>query len=123
MAHDPPHRPDHAKLARRLDILLETERSALLAGDFGRLPGLAREKDSLLEGQTRLDGVPRAQIDALRQKVTRNQMLLEGAIQGIRNVMTRLNAHRRVRDGLETYDSQGRRQTMRVRAPRIEKRA
>lgn len=123
MTHDSRQRSDHAMLARRLDILLETERSVLLAGAFERLPGLAREKDRMLEGQARLDNVPRAQIEALRRKVMRNQMLLEGAIQGIRNVMTRLNAQRRVRDGLETYDSQGHRQTIRVPARRVEKRA
>ncbi len=113
-----------APIMTELDALLERERVALLAGELDSLPGLFREKTKLIDRLSGLDAAAGALPDALKQKAIRNQALLDGALQGIRQVAGRIAALRRLRQSFETYDETGRRRTIEgdiVR--RIEKRA
>ena len=107
-----------------LDDLLDAERAALLAGkldDVGRLfDRKARLMDALSEAEMNTAIDP----GQLRDKIVRNQELLESASQGIRSVARRLAAIRRVRESLETYDSRGRRTSVDVKpGTTLEKRA
>ena len=69
-------------------------------------------------------GINRQQIQPLEDKLYRNQLLLDGALDGIRAVSDRLIALREVRSALDTYDAQGRKQRVVTQNnPQIEKRA
>lgn len=113
-----------SEIMTALDALLERERRALLAGELDRLPDLLREKTGLIDRLSGLDAEAGTLPEALKQKAIRNQALLDGALQGIRQVAGRIAALRRLRQSFETYDETGRRRTIEgdiVR--RIEKRA
>ncbi|MBC7133492.1 MAG: flagellar protein FlgN [Roseovarius sp.] len=100
------------KLIRAAEALLERERDCLLAGDLGALAGLAAEKEALM-ARLGESGLPEAAAAAaLREKAQRNQQLLDAALQGIRRVSARLGAYRQVRRSMETYDPQGRKETI-----------
>ena len=107
-----------------LDDLLDRERSALLEGDLEAVSRSLREKERLIDA---LNGIRPAEGDllgAIREKVQRNQVLLDGALDGIRAVADRMSALRRIRETLETYDQSGRRTVIEgLRKGRIEKRA
>lgn len=113
-----------AEIVSRLDVLLELEREALLNGDLEKIQEYLEEKESLID---QLNAVDVTQTNALRDlqaKVERNQVLLDGALQGIRKVAARMAAFRRVRRSLETYDQSGRKQTIQEDVKRrVEKRA
>jgi hypothetical protein len=69
-------------------------------------------------------GAHRDKIMPLEGKLKRNQLLLDGALDGIRTVAKRLAALRQVRMALDTYDAQGRKQTVLNPMPsKVEKRA
>lgn len=98
--------PASAILAN-LDNLLDRERSALLSGDLDGISRSLQEKERLigaLKNTGLLEGVS---LGAISEKVRRNQVLLDGALNGIRAVADRLSALRRIRDTLETYDQSG----------------
>ena len=107
-----------------LDDLLEKERAALLEGNLDVITRLLDEKESLID---RLNGCTPTEQDALdnlRGKVTRNQALLDGALQGIRAVANRMSTLRRIRKSLDTYDEKGRKTTIHaLRENKVEKRA
>lgn len=111
-------------LTHALDHLLDRERAALVAGDLDSLPGLLAEKEELID---RLVGSERAETDSiqtLRGKASRNQQLLDSALDGLRAVTARMAELRRVRAGLDTYDMAGRRQVHDVTPrPQVERRA
>jgi len=44
--------------------------------------------------------------------MTRNQSLLDGALQGIRSVAARMANYRQIRKSMDTYDGQGRKHTI-----------
>ncbi|MEM7074015.1 MAG: flagellar protein FlgN [Pseudomonadota bacterium] len=107
-----------------LDALLEDERNALLAGELELLPDVLGAKEELIERLTALQPDASRPMLQLQQKMTRNQMLLDSALHGIRRAAARLAALRKVRRSLETYDETGQRKT--IAGPvthRIEKRA
>ncbi|WP_300546599.1 flagellar protein FlgN [Roseovarius sp.] len=107
MTHDTEH-----QIIRRLDSLLEIERAALLKGDLQAIPKLVEEKEGLIDALNAMtDSVP-SKLEALQAKVTRNQALLDGALQGIRNVAARMAAFRRMRRSMETYDEYGHKHTI-----------
>lgn len=93
-----------------LDTLLEEERAALISGDLQRIADIADRKETLVAG---LDdsGAGGAALIPLKRKIQRNQVLLDGALEGIRNVAARLAVLRETGGTLETYDRNGRRQT------------
>jgi hypothetical protein len=107
-----------------LDALLEEERTALLSGALDKLTDMLPRKEALIDA---LNGVPHADIPTLQSldiKVKRNQLLLDGALEGIRNVAERLATLRRLRGSLETYGSDGKKRNIGVDTDHsVEKRA
>ena len=82
-----------------LDALLDAERAALLAGDLEKLAEMLEDKEGLIEA---INTAEHRNLDALQQldgKVKRNQLLLDGAPEGLRSVARRMAALRRVRSG------------------------
>lgn len=116
--------PAPQRLIDQLDELLDQERAVLLSGDLDAMAGIAEEKERLIDALNALEPDHSSNLGQLQTKVERNQVLLDGALQGIRNVATRLAALRRIRRTLETYDSKGRKQTIQGEVEhRVEKRA
>lgn len=112
------------EIIHRLDLLLETERAALLRGDLQQISTLLATKEALIDDLNRLSDRASGDLAALQVKMLRNQALLDGALRGIRNVAARLVAFRRVRRTLETYDREGHKQTIPGEIERrVEKRA
>ncbi|MGB5863238.1 MAG: flagellar biosynthesis protein FlgN [Sulfitobacter sp.] len=110
--------------ADRFDDLLEQERALLLAGDFEGLGVLIPAKEELVSQLLKDVDVGRDHIIKLEGKLRRNQLLLDGASDGIRSVAVRLAALRQVRTSLDTYDSYGRKQqVLTPKTPKVEKRA
>ncbi|PJE27416.1 hypothetical protein SAMN06297129_0653 [Pseudooceanicola antarcticus] len=114
----------HQKLIDELDLLLEKERDALLAGQLQTLPELLEQKEGLIDRLNGLEGLETAELQPLRGKAQRNQALLDGALRGIRTVANRFSTLRKIRRTLETYDSQGRKSALvRQHDNKLEKRA
>ena len=108
----------------RLGKVLEAERKALLSGRLEELAALMEDKESLIDALGRLQSHPGDNLRYLHEKITRNQALLDGALQGIRNVAARLALFRTLRTGMETYDHRGRKRLIQGDAPHdVEKRA
>lgn len=107
-----------------LEALLEQERACLLAGDLEGLGALLPIKEKLVEMMLCDVGANRERILPLEKKLQRNQLLLGGALDGIKSVAKRLAALRQVRMALDTYDAQGRKQrVVTPTPPTLEKRA
>lgn len=114
----------HQNLIDELDLLLETERDALMGGRLEALPELLQAKENLIDRLNALDGLDGDDLGALRGKAQRNQALLDGALRGIRSVANRFSTLRKIRRTLETYDRQGRKSALvRQHDNRLEKRA
>lgn len=108
----------------QLDQLLEDERRVLLAGELSKLAHLLPKKESLIDALGSEQTPDRDALEALNQKVERNQLLLDSALDGIRSVARRLATLRRVRTSLETYDADGRKKSIGMsKDGRVEKRA
>lgn len=108
----------------RLDALLEQERAFLLDGDLEGLGTLLPLKEQMVEILLHDEAEHRDMIQPLQGKLHRNQLLLDGALDGIRTVAKRLADLRQVRSALDTYDARGRK--LSVPAPttsKVEKRA
>lgn len=103
MADDP-----EQALIDDLDALLDSERLALLQGDLQEIGKLLQRKEALIDALNAQPPRPREEISGIQSKVLRNQDLLDGTLQGIRNVAARMAAVRRIRRNLETYDQSGR---------------
>ncbi|MCH5375602.1 MAG: flagellar biosynthesis protein FlgN [Planctomycetes bacterium] len=111
-------------LIAQLDALLDRERSALLNGDLESLATLTSDKEALMAQIDSSHALKPAHLETVHAKVTRNQALLNSALEGIRAVADRMADLRRVRQSLETYDKSGRRTEIRTRAgSSVEKRA
>lgn len=108
----------------KLDALLEQERAFLIEGDLEGLGTLLPLKEQMVDILLREDGTDREMIQPLAGKLERNQLLLDGALDGIRAVAARLAALRQVRSALDTYDAQGRKNSVLTPTkPKVEKRA
>ncbi|WP_299026863.1 hypothetical protein [uncultured Sulfitobacter sp.] len=108
----------------KLEALLEQERAFLLEGDLEGLGTLLPVKEHLMDLLLDDAEMNRAKIQPLEEKLQRNQLLLDGALDGIRAVATRLAALRQVRSALDTYDAQGRKQSVVTQTvQKVEKRA
>ena len=92
MTHEPSQ-----EIIDRLDMLLDAERTALLQGKLDQVAKLVGEKENLIDALNARDTDNGADLSFLRDKVARNQALLDGALQGIRNVAARIAAFRRIR--------------------------
>lgn len=107
-----------------LDTLLDEERLALLSGDLDQIAQIAAQKEDLIDALNSLSPAGQDALKDLQAKVARNQVLLDGALQGIRKVASRLAALRKIRRSLETYDAKGQKQTIQGEVDRrMEKRA
>lgn len=108
----------------KLEALLEQERAFLLEGDLEGLGTLLPLKEQLVDLLLSDDQLNRSAIAPIEGKLARNQLLLDGALDGIRTVAARLAALRQVRNALDTYDAQGRKRSVATpSAPKVEKRA
>lgn len=107
-----------------MDATLEQERSALIAGDLVEITQLYNRKESLIEELHSADPAPQSELSELQGKLVRNQMLLNSALEGIRNVANRLGSLRRARKTLETYDRNGHKSAISTPSePNVERRA
>ncbi|GAB5436083.1 flagellar biosynthesis protein FlgN [Falsiruegeria mediterranea] len=107
-----------------LDELLDLERAALVDGELERLGVLLPQKEKLIERINTLDSVEREALAGVQSKVSRNQSLLNSAMEGIQAVANRMAELRRVRRGLETYDESGRKMQHNTQVSKqLEKRA
>lgn len=111
-------------LIDKLDDLLEEERRALLEGDLDAIGVLLTRKEALIDALNALAPARQPDLSGLQVKVTRNQALLDGALEGIRKVAGRMAAFRKIRKSLETYDQSGRKTTIQGEAEHsVERRA
>jgi len=94
-------------LIDELDTLLDRERQALVEGDLELLGRMLAQKQDLIDRINTLDTLERNSLAQVHDKVTRNQELLNSAMEGIRAVANRMADLRRVRHSLETYDQSG----------------
>lgn len=107
-----------------LDALLEEERTALLTGDLEQLSDILPRKTALIDALNQVVHTDISTLKELDTKVKRNQLLLDGALEGIRSVAQRLATLRRMRGSLETYGSDGKKHNIDVDAEHsVEKRA
>ncbi|MBO9450559.1 flagellar export chaperone FlgN [Tropicibacter sp. R16_0] len=112
------------ELIAALDELLDLERAALVDGELERLGVLLPQKEKLIERINTLDSVEREALAGVQSKVSRNQSLLNSAMEGIQAVANRMAELRRVRRGLETYDESGRKMQHNTQvSKKLEKRA
>jgi len=119
MTHETPH-----QLIDALDSILDHERHALIQGDLESIGDLMLKKEVLIDKINTLEDAEQENLSGLREKVSRNQALLNSALEGIRAVANRMDDLRKVRSGLETYDQRGRKQNIGAySSTKIEKRA
>lgn len=99
---------DEQDLRHHIEALLEQERAALLSGDLQAIGDLSDEKERLFNRLRQLGPEHLESLRELHEMASRNQTLLDGALQGIRLATARLSAHQRLRKSMDTYDPQGR---------------
>ena len=104
--------PKPQDLIDQLDKLLESERTVLLKGEIDEIPTIAEQKEALIDALNAIKTNETCDLEQLQRKVSRNQILLDGALHGIRNVAMRLAALRKIRRSLETYDASGNKQSI-----------
>ncbi|KIN65913.1 FlgN-like protein [Sulfitobacter noctilucae] len=95
-----------------LNDLLDEEREALLQGDLEKLAGLLVPKETLIEALNAEAQTDLPLMQMLDGKVKRNQLLLNGALDGIRTVSQRMARLREVKGALETYGADGKRHNL-----------
>lgn len=112
------------ELINTLETLLDEERQALVEGDLEKIGQLVSQKEETILKINTLDQLTENSLAAVHEKVTRNQALLNSALDGIRAVANRMADLRRVRANLETYDHRGKKQNFGIRmSSTVEKRA
>lgn len=113
-----------SEILDELNDLLDSERKALLHGDIDDVGRVLDTKERLLRELTESADVDTAGLGELKDKLSRNQELIESAMKGIQAVAQRFSTIRRVRKSLETYDRSGQKQMIEVsKSGRLEKRA
>ncbi|KIC10372.1 flagellar biosynthesis protein FlgN [Leisingera sp. ANG-M1] len=116
--------PKPQQLIDELDQILDRERAALMAGDLAKLEELLAKKEKAIGKLNAVTELERESLTQVHTKVSRNQELLDSAMEGIRAVAARMAELRRIRRGLDVYDQAGRRTRFGTRsATRLEKRA
>jgi len=94
------------KTAKRLLRLLETERGAITRGDFDALPQLGADKEDLFAALSK--SPPSLEVvSRLTTETTRNQRLLEAAMQGMRAAAQTLETMQEAQKGSMIYGSDG----------------
>lgn len=95
-----------------LEVLLDRERQAILAGELDLLARISAQKEAFLIEDAPHQPPDPALLQRLRTKAGKNQHLLGSVLKGIRAVTSRLKV---LRDGaatLNTYNQKGARQTV-----------
>ncbi|KPD14302.1 flagellar export chaperone FlgN [Phaeobacter sp. 11ANDIMAR09] len=95
-------------LIDELDEILDQERSALVRGELDKIEELLARKETIIARLNTIDSLEREALAQVQTKVSRNQELLNSAMEGIRSVATRMAELRRVKKGLDVYDRAGR---------------
>ncbi|MDE4172962.1 flagellar export chaperone FlgN [Phaeobacter sp. PT47_59] len=107
-----------------LDRILDEERSALMTGDLKQMESILARKEEAIDQLNTISNLEQQTLAQVQTKVVRNQDLLESAMEGIRSVAARMAELRRVRKGLDVYDSTGRKTRYGTRlTKKLEKRA
>ncbi|KAJ03561.1 flagellar biosynthesis protein FlgN [Sulfitobacter mediterraneus] len=108
-----------------LSALLDAEREALIGGDLESLADMYSTKEALIGSVNQNpEKHDLKSLEALDRKVRRNQLLLDGALEGIREVARRMAALRETKGSLETYGADGRKHSIEMNAETsVEKRA
>ncbi len=104
------------KTIEALNDLLDEERELLLEGDLDQLAGLLKSKEALIEEVNGSSQTDASAVQSLDRKVKRNQLLLDGALEGIRAVADRLAHLKRARGTLDTYGPDGKRHEIELNA-------
>ncbi len=99
----------NATTTEELSDLLDAEREALLKGDLEKLNALLVSKEPLIEAINAVPQTDLTTMEMLDKKVKRNQLLLDGALEGIRAVAARMARLREVKGALKTYGVDGKR--------------
>ncbi|MBQ4825597.1 MULTISPECIES: flagellar export chaperone FlgN [unclassified Leisingera] len=116
--------PKPQQLIDELDQILDRERKALMAGDLGKLEDLLTKKEKVIGKLNSVSELERESLAQVQTKVSRNQQLLDSAMDGIRAVAARMAETRRIRKGLDVYDQAGKRARHSTRGGgKLEKRA
>lgn len=116
--------PNPQTFIDELDRILDEERVALLDGDLKKMEKILARKEEAIEQLNAISGLEQKTLKHVHTKVVRNQDLLESAMEGIRSVALRMAELRRVRKGLDVYDSTGRKTRYGTRLDKkLEKRA
>jgi flagellar biosynthesis/type III secretory pathway chaperone len=97
------------QLTDELDQILDRERAALMKGDLGKLEDLLAKKEKIIAKLNTISDLERDTLARVQTKVSRNQDLLDSAMEGIRSVAARMAELRKIRKGLDVYDQSGRR--------------
>ncbi|KIC24253.1 MULTISPECIES: flagellar export chaperone FlgN [unclassified Leisingera] len=117
-------KPEPQQLIDELDEILDKERTALMAGDLGKLESLLAKKEKIIGKLNSVSELEREALEQVQTKLSRNQNLLDSAMDGIRTVAARMAELRRIRKGLDVYDQSGRRTRYGTRnGAKLEKRA
>lgn len=95
-------------ILNKIESILEAEKSALLSGNLDKIAEMSDQKERLFSELKNADSEQLVALEALQQRYAHNQELMDGALQGIRNVAKRLAEIRRLGAGLDTYDADGR---------------
>lgn len=95
-------------LIDELDEILDQERSALVRGELTQIEDLLARKETIIAQLNTIDSLERQALTQVQTKVSRNQELLNSAMEGIRSVATRMSELRKVKKGLDVYDRAGR---------------
>lgn len=95
------------ELINELDEILDLERSALVRGELKEIDAMLSRKEAAIEKLNALGDLERDVLTQVQSKVSRNQELLNSAMEGIRSVAQRMSELRRVRKGLDVYDRTG----------------
>lgn len=107
-----------------LEDVLDAERAALLGGDLDGMRRLVDRKEKLVEQFATVPDPDLQSVRNLSEKMKRNQGLLTESLKGIKSVSDRLAALHRVQHSLDTYDANGTKCTVQMKAnARVEKRA
>lgn len=107
-----------------LNELLDEEKAAILRGDIDTVGRILDTKRHLLDMLNELNAAETNGLDEIRQKLLRNQDLLEHSQKGVQAVFHRIATLRSVQSSLETYDRQGKRREYRLATgEKVEKRA
>lgn len=96
------------ELIDELDEILDLERSALVRGELQEIDAMLSRKEAAIDKLNAIGELERDVLSQVQSKVSRNQELLNSAMDGIRSVAQRMTELRRVRKGLDVYDRAGR---------------